>query len=77
MIWITARLPFGAPGEGPPCIRQRPFAIAGDWHRLPLRVVAPQRALCCMGNLLCMGWFPPLSMQSLPRGDRSNNRLAA
>jgi hypothetical protein len=20
----------GAPGEGPPCIRQRPFVIAGD-----------------------------------------------
>jgi hypothetical protein len=22
--------PFGAPGDGPPCIRQRPFGIAGD-----------------------------------------------
>jgi hypothetical protein len=35
--------PFGAPGEGPPCIRHLPFAIAGDWHGLPLRVRAPQR----------------------------------
>ena len=25
-------LPLGAPGEGPPCIRHLPFAIAGDWH---------------------------------------------
>jgi hypothetical protein len=22
--------PFGAPGDGPPCIRHLPFAIAGD-----------------------------------------------
>jgi hypothetical protein len=28
-------LPLGAPGEPPPCIRQRPFAIAGDWHCWP------------------------------------------
>jgi hypothetical protein len=39
--------PFGAPGDGPPCIRQRPFRIAGDWHRPPLRVFAPQRGLDC------------------------------
>ena len=32
------RLPFGAPGDGPPCIRQRPLAITGErctrarWH---------------------------------------------
>jgi hypothetical protein len=37
--------PFGAPGDGPPCIRQRPFGIAGDWHGLSLRVFAPQRRL--------------------------------
>ena len=23
--------PFGASGERPPCIRQRPFAISADW----------------------------------------------
>jgi len=23
------------PGDGPPCIRHRPFAIAGDWHGVP------------------------------------------
>ena len=49
-------LPLGAPGDFPPCIRQRPFGIAGDWHRLPLRVRAPHRRLRCMGNLLSMGW---------------------
>ena len=37
------RLPLGAPGEGPPCIRQRPLGIAGDLHGVPLRVRAPQR----------------------------------
>jgi hypothetical protein len=31
-------LPFGAPGDRPPCIRQRPLGIAGDWHGLLLRV---------------------------------------
>jgi len=25
-------LPLGAPGDPPPCIRQRPFAIAADRH---------------------------------------------
>jgi hypothetical protein len=33
-------LPLGAPGDRPPCTRQRPFGIAGDWHRLPLLVRA-------------------------------------
>ena len=42
--------PFGAPGDGPPCIRQRPFGIAGDWHELPLRVFAPQRGLDCLSK---------------------------
>src|SRR5262249_60095285 len=42
--------PLGAPGDGPPCIRQRPFGIAGDWHGLPLRVFAPQRGLDCMSK---------------------------
>src|SRR4029450_12326377 len=38
-----------------PCMRQRPFGIAGEWHSLPLRVFAPHRALRFMGNLLCLG----------------------
>jgi hypothetical protein len=38
-------LPFGAPGDFPPCIRQRPFGIAADRHMVPLRVRAPHRAL--------------------------------
>src|SRR6266567_4920414 len=50
-------LPFGAPGDFPPCIRQRPFGIAGDRHWLPLRVRAPHRGLRCMGNVLCMGFI--------------------
>lgn len=38
------RLPLGAPGFIPPCIRHRfrPFT-AGDWHSLPERVRARQR----------------------------------
>lgn len=32
--------PFGAPGDGPPCIRQRPFFIAGDRQAFPLLVFA-------------------------------------
>ena len=47
-------LPFGAPGDFPPCIRQRPFGIAGDLHRLPPLVRAPHRRLKCMGNSPCM-----------------------
>jgi hypothetical protein len=44
--------PFGAPGDGPPCIRHRPFGIAGARHELPLCVRALQRGVRCMGNLL-------------------------
>ena len=44
-------LPFGAPGDIPPCIRQRPFGIAGAWHEARLRVRAPHRGLRCMGKL--------------------------
>src|SRR6476659_799243 len=56
--------PFGAPGEGPPCIRQRPFGIAGDWQGLPLRVFAPQRGLDCMSKSMGLsldfrGWGYP------------------
>jgi hypothetical protein len=39
--------PFGAPGDGPPCIRQRPFGIAGDRHGLPFLVRALHRLLRC------------------------------
>jgi MFS family permease len=57
-------LPFGAPVEAPPCIRQRPFAIAADLHGLPLRVRAPQRMLRAMGKLLCMALY--LASRSIP-----------
>jgi hypothetical protein len=29
--------PFGAPGDGPPCIRQRPFGVA---ENLPFTIIA-------------------------------------
>jgi hypothetical protein len=51
------RLPFGAPGEGPPCIRHLPFAIAGDRQGFPLRVLAPQRLARCLSK--CMGFSSP------------------
>jgi hypothetical protein len=42
----------------PPCIRQRPFGIAGDWHRVRLRVSAPQRGLWCISvAVLCTGYL--------------------
>ena len=43
-------LAFGGPGDIPPCIRQRPFVIAGDWQGVPARVRARQRGLKCMGS---------------------------
>ena len=52
--------PFGAPGDFPPCIRHRPFFIAGDWHKLPRLVRALHRdawCICkCMGLILRFGW---------------------
>src|SRR5262249_11680311 len=44
--------PFGAPGDGPPCIRHRPFGIAGAWQGVPFLVRAPHRGLRCIANLL-------------------------
>jgi hypothetical protein len=60
-----AALPFGAPGEGPPCIRHLPFAIACDWHGLPLSVFAPQRFDRCMSN--CMGLILQFRLHPAPR----------
>jgi hypothetical protein len=57
--------PFGAPGDGPPCIRQRPFGIAGDWHGLPLRVFAPHRGLDCMSK--SMGLSLDFGRRASPR----------
>src|SRR4029077_5463253 len=70
--------PFGAPGDIPTCIRQRPFGIAGDWHRLPLLVRAPHRRLRCMGNFRCMGltlWIR--SIPTPPGLDHADHRLPA
>lgn len=39
------RLPFGAPGVLPPCIRHLPFGIAGERQGVPFLVRAPQRGL--------------------------------
>src|SRR4029077_4291281 len=76
---LTAFLfPFGAPGDRPPCIRQRPFCIAGDRHRLPLRVRAPHRGLRCRGNLLCTGLFLRSLAIPSPRGrDSADHCLTA
>ena len=60
-------LPIGAPVDLPPCILQRPFAIAGDWHLIPFLVLAPQRGLRCMGNLLCTGLFLRIALTPSPR----------
>jgi hypothetical protein len=71
-------LPFGAPGEAPPCIRQRPFIIAGDWHGVPALVRARQRGLKCMGNLLCMRLFLDYRAVPTPRlADQTDHRLSA
>jgi hypothetical protein len=71
-------LPFGAPGDSPPCIRQRPFGIAGDRQRLPLLVRAPHRRLRCMVNLPCMGLILRFLLAPSPRGfDRADHGLAA
>src|SRR5208282_24075 len=79
MAWL---LPIGAPGALPPCIRQRPFAIAGDWHGVPARVRARQRGLRCMDKLLCMGLFLELAGVPTPRltgrpGNHADHRLPA
>jgi hypothetical protein len=40
--------------NGPPCIRQRPFGIAGDWHRLP----GAAGSACCVSCVtrVAIGW---------------------
>jgi hypothetical protein len=68
--------PFGAPGEGPPCILQRPFAIPGDWHGFPLRVRArhfdPRGIGDCTGLFLhFLSGVPPFCLHG------SNDRLSA
>ena len=61
-----------------PVRRHRPFGIAGDWHRLPLRVRAPHRGLRCMGNLLCMGLILRFRAIPTPRGlDHADDSLPA
>src|SRR5215210_8624748 len=58
-------------------MRQRPFGIAGDWHRLPCLVRAPQRWLRCMGNLLCMGLILRICAIPTPLGlDSAHHCLA-
>ena len=68
---------FGAPGDVPPCIRQRPFVIAGDRQGVPVLVRARQRGLKCICNLLCTGLFLRFRMSPLPRGfDHADDSLA-
>ena len=58
------RLPFGAPGLAPPCMRHLPFGMAGDWQDIPERVRAQQRGLnrrrvVSMGLILYFQCAPP------------------
>ena len=65
--------PSGVRGPvlGPPCIRQRPLAIAGPRHGCPARVRAPQ-SLCVMR----MGFSSLPGIEPSPRGDRPDYRLS-
>ena len=66
--------PSGVRGPvlGPPCIRQRPFGIAGALHGRPARVRAPQRLWA--GRL---GFSSLFGIGPSPRGNRPDNRLTA
>ena len=69
-------MPFGAPGDGPPCILQRPFGIAGDWHGLPLRVLAPHLGAWCISKSIRLILW--LSESPTPLGpDVADNGLSA
>ena len=55
---------IGRPGDVPPCIRQRPFGMAGEQHGFPDRVRAPH----------CMGF--PLNFPDLPAWHHDSRFLA-
>ena len=70
------RLPIGAPGDGPPCIRHRPLGIAGDWHGFPFR--GPCSASGRIVHRQVHGVVPPISSDPLPRGlNHPDNGLTA
>ena len=61
------------PVELPPCIRQRPFGMAGDRQAVPARVVAPHRGQdCASGSVVrqsgrrCMGFLRGLALMPHP-----------
>ena len=62
-------------------MRHLPFGIAGDRHGLPLAllVLAPQRGLRCMSDLLCMGLILRLGVTPTSRRVRHgpDDRLTA
>src|SRR3954452_10644431 len=64
--------PCGAPGDFPPCIRQRPFFIAGDWHHSRSTSHVLRISAEAHGNLLAsacssdFGRFPPPGVPTLP-----------
>lgn len=61
------RLPFGAPGFVPPCIRQRRFPdTAGDWHAAPLRVLAKHRGAERSRDVGSIGLFGVIGMKPSP-----------
>ena len=58
-------LPFGAPGDIPPCIRQRPFGIAADRQPLPLLVRA-LNVFANVGTVADVGNYVGTGMEGLP-----------
>jgi len=60
-------------------MRHLPFGIAGDWHDVPLRVLAPQRRDRCMGKGggLSMGLSLIFARHPTPSVNRADNGLAS
>ena len=49
------------PVLAPPRIRQRPFGIAGNWHKIARRVFAQQRGVYLVNSKRLCGPIPPAS----------------
>jgi peptidoglycan hydrolase-like protein with peptidoglycan-binding domain len=67
------------PEQCPPCIRHRPFGIAGDWHRLPVArsantIASKSDRLVFSGQLVKAGLTLIAEAQEFARGDVSRAR---
>src|SRR3954451_3860999 len=71
------RLPRGGPARAPCILHRRLPLTAGDRHRLPPRVRAPQRGLRCMAQRLCTGSFVGSSSIPSPLADGAHDRPPA